>query len=146
MTRQPPGCRADYRAFDEITTRWHDNDIYGHVNNVVYLAWFDSAVNGFLVRRGLLSLAESPIIGIVAENSCRYHASISFPERIAVGFRVAHLGTSAVRYEIGVFRAGDDRAAAEGHFVHVYVDRATMRPVAMPAAVRAALTDLIIKT
>ncbi len=146
MSRIPPGRRADYRAFDEITTRWHDNDIYGHVNNVVYHAWFDTAVNAFLVRRGLLSLAESPIIGIVAENACRYHASISFPERVAVGLRVAHLGTSAIRYEIGIFRAGEDSAAAEGHFVHVYVDRATMRPVAMPAGMRAALADLIVKT
>lgn len=144
--RAPPGCRADYRHFEEITTRWHDNDIYGHVNNVVYYAWFDTAVNGFLVRRGLLSLAASQIVGIVAENACRYHESLSFPERIEVGLRVGHLGTSAVRYELGVFRVGDERAAAEGHFVHVYVDRARMRPVPMPPEVRAALADLIVKT
>jgi acyl-CoA thioester hydrolase len=146
LPRTPPGRRADYRHFEEITTRWHDNDIYGHVNNVVYYAWFDSAVNGFLVRRGLLSLSESSIVGIVAENSCRYHTSISFPEKISVGIRVAHLGTSAVRYELGIFRDGDESAAAEGHFVHVYVARATMRPVAMPDAVRAALSDLLVET
>lgn len=144
--RPPPGRRTDYRHFEEITTRWHDNDIYGHVNNVVYYAWFDTAVNGFLVRRGLLSLAASPIVGIVAENACRYHASLSFPERIEIGLRVGHLGTSAVRYELGVFRVGDESAAAEGHFVHVYVDRASMRPVPMPPEVRAALADLIVKT
>ena len=146
MTRPPPGCRGDYRHFEDITTRWHDNDVYGHVNNVVYYAWFDTAVNGFLVRRGLLSLAASPIVGIVAENSCRYHASISFPEIISVGLRVAHLGTSAVRYELGIFCTGEETAAAEGHFVHVYVDRARMRPVAMPDEIRAALTDFVIKT
>ena len=142
MSRPPPGRRADYRFFEEIMTRWHDNDVYGHVNNVVYYAWFDTAVNAFLVRRGLLSLADSEVVGIVAENGCRYHASVSFPERVGVGMRVAHLGNSAVRYELGVFRENEESAAAEGYFVHVYVDRVTMRPAPMPGTVRAALGDL----
>jgi acyl-CoA thioester hydrolase len=142
--RAPRAGRDAYRHFEAITTRWHDNDVYGHVNNVVYYAWFDTAVNANLVRRRLLSLGESSVVGIVAENSCRYHASVAFPDRIAVGLRVAHLGRSSVRYELGIFREDDTLAAAEGHLVHVYVDRASMRPVAMPAPVRAALSDLLV--
>ncbi len=137
-----PSRRADYRAFYPIVTRWSDNDPYGHVNNTVYYAWFDTAVNRYLIEAGVLDIAASPTIGIVAETGCRYRASISYPDDVAIGLRVARIGTSSVRWEAAAFRAGAETAAAEGHFVHVYVDRATMRPVPIPQAVRAALEQL----
>jgi acyl-CoA thioester hydrolase len=143
MTRHPPGTRAAYRAFFPITTRWMDNDAYGHVNNVVYYAWFDTAVNRFLIEAGVLDIAGSPAIGIVAETGCRYHASVSYPEAVTIGVRIAHLGRTSVRYEIAAFREDDDAASAEGHFVHVYVDRASMRPVPIPEATRAAMRRLL---
>src|SRR5829696_9991386 len=120
--RPHPEHRAAYKAFREITTRWMDNDVYGHVNNVVYYSFFDTAVNHFLIDRGVLRIDASPVIGLVVETGCRYHRPLAFPDTVEVGVRVAHLGTSSVRYELGVFRAGDDLAAAEGDFVHVYVD------------------------
>ena len=142
MSRPAPSNRSDYRYFVPIATRWMDNDVYGHVNNVVYYSWFDTAVNFFLLRRGLLDIAASPIVGVVAETGCRYLAQISFPDPVTVGLRVAKLGRSSVRYQIGIFPGDADAAAAEGHFVHVYVDRATMRPVPMPGHVRAELEKL----
>ena len=142
MSRAAPSVRADYRAFSTITTRWMDNDVYRHVNNVVYYSMFDTAVNGALVRAGLLDIAESPIVGLVVESGCRYHAQVAFPDVVHAGLRVAHLGRSSVRYEIGLFRNDDESAAAEGHFVHVYVDRATNRPVPLPPPVRAYLEGL----
>lgn len=144
MSRPSPGTRADYRFFHEISTRWGDNDVYGHVNNVIYYSWFDTAVNALLIENDLLDLGASREIGIVAENGCRYHASVTFPERITVGGRVARLGTSAVRYELGIFRHHEAGAAAEGYFVHVYVDRASMRPVPLPERLRAALSPFLI--
>src|SRR5271154_1429038 len=123
--RPAPDTRTSYPVFRTITTRWMDNDVYGHVNNVVYYAWFDTAVNRFLIDSGTLDIAASPVVGLVAETGCRYHASVTYPEEVTIGLRVAHLGTSSVRYELGVFRAGKDSAAAEAHFVHVYVDRLT---------------------
>jgi acyl-CoA thioester hydrolase len=140
--RPAPPRRADFAVFHPITTRWHDNDAYGHVNNVIYYAWFDTAVNAWLIRAGLLDVARSPVVAIVAETGCRYFRSIAFPERVSVGLRVARLGRSSVTYALGVFREEDEEAAAEGHFVHVYVERATMRPVPMPDSVRAALAGL----
>jgi acyl-CoA thioester hydrolase len=119
-----------------------DNDAYGHVNNVVYYAWFDTAVNRFLIEAGALDIAASPTVGLVVETGCRYHASVTYPQEVTIGLRVAHLGTSSVRYELAVFRAGEDAAAAEAHFVHVYVDRATQRPVPVPAAARAAMQGI----
>ncbi|MDF2687811.1 MAG: thioesterase [Microvirga sp.] len=134
--------RSTYPAFRPITTRWMDNDAYGHVNNVHYYSYFDSAVNGWLVKQGLLSIGDSPVIGLVVESGCVYFESVSFPERLEAGISVAHLGRSSVRYEIGIFKEGADFAAAQGHFVHVYVDRVTQRPVEIPPETRRALSEL----
>ncbi len=134
--------RSDYRAFRAISTRWMDNDAYGHVNNVVYYSWFDTAVNALLVDMGLLDIQHGETIGLVVETGCRYHRSVAFPETVEAGVRIARLGTSSVRWEVGLFSAGYETPAAEGFFVHVYVDRATRRPAALSAAWRAALTPL----
>lgn len=145
VSRPKPATRAQFRAFHEIPTRWMDNDVYGHVNNVIYYSWFDTAVNRFLIDAGTLDIAASPVVGMVVETGCRYHASIKYPETVSVGLRVAHLGTSSVRYELGVFRAGAETAVAEAHFVHVYVDRATQRPVPIPEATRAAMRGIMVE-
>lgn len=135
--------RADYRHFLTIPTRWMDNDVYGHVNNVVYYSYFDTVVNRYLIDAGALEIETSPVIGLVVETGCRYFAPITFPDRVDAGLRVARLGNSSVRYEVGLFRNDDPAAAASGHFVHVYVDRETRRPVPLPAPLRAALTPLV---
>jgi acyl-CoA thioester hydrolase len=122
--------REDYRAFRTITTRWMDNDVYGHMNNVVHYSIFDTAVNGWLIEQGVLDIHNGAQVGLVVETSCRYHAEIAFPDIVTAGIRVARLGNSSVRYEIGLFRNDDGHAAAEGFFVHVYVDRATRRTIA----------------
>ncbi|HEY0294309.1 MAG TPA: thioesterase family protein, partial [Bordetella sp.] len=122
--------------------RWMDNDVYRHVNNVVYYSFFDTAVNRLLIEAGLLDVAESPVIGLVVETGCRYFAPVAFPDEIHAGVRVARLGRSSVRYEIGLFRNDEDKASAAGHFVHVYVDRATTRPTPIPDATRAFLASL----
>jgi acyl-CoA thioester hydrolase len=137
-----PPRRADFVHFTSLATRWADNDVYGHVNNVVYYAFFDTAVNRHLIERGVLDPAGSSTVGLVVETQCTYFASIAFPDTVHVGLRVAHLGASSVRYEIGIFRNDDDRAAALGRFVHVYVDRASQRPVGIPVKVREVLTRL----
>ncbi|KLE35671.1 acyl-CoA thioesterase [Aurantiacibacter luteus] len=142
MTREPPRARAHYRAWRTIPTRWADNDVYGHVNNVVYYGWFDTAVNAELVARGVLDIAGGRTIGLVVETGCRYFAPLAFPQVVEAGVRVAHIGTSSVRYEVGIFAEGSDAAAAEGHFVHVYVDRETRRPVPLPLDWREALGAL----
>jgi acyl-CoA thioester hydrolase len=142
MTRSPPRARAAYKHFLPLTTRWADNDAYGHMNNVVYYALFDTVVNEYLVVNGLLNIEESPVVGLVIENGCRFFSSLAFPDRVDAGMRVAHLGNSSVRYDIGLFRAGEDMPAAEGHFVHVYVDRVTRKSVSIPEATRAALVRL----
>ena len=126
-----PG-RSAFRLFRPVATRWMDNDAYGHVNNVHYYSYFDSAVNGWLIENGLLAIAESPVIGLVVESSCTYFESVAFPDALEAGIAVAHLGRSSVRYRIGIFKSGADEAVAQGHFVHVYVDRATRRPVEIP--------------
>ena len=143
--KAPVGTRADYRWFTEIPTRWMDNDVYGHVNNVTYYSFFDTAVARFLIASGVLDLATSATVGLVVETSCRYLAPIAFPDEVACGLRCGRLGTSSIRYEIGLFRNGEDRASAEGHFVHVYVERAAQgRAVPLPAALRqAAATHLL---
>jgi acyl-CoA thioester hydrolase len=138
--RPPRGRRGDYRRFTPIATRWMDNDAYGHVNNVVYYSYFDTAVATFLIGAGVLDIKASGVIGLVVETSCRYFAEIAFPDLVHVGLRVGHVGRSSVRYEIGIFANADEEAAAEGHFVHVYVDRLTRRPVPMPEPLRAALS------
>lgn len=135
--------RADYRHFLTIPTRWMDNDVYGHVNNVVYYSYFDTVVNRYLIDAGALEIETSPVIGLVVETGCRYFAPITFPDRVDAGLRVARLGNSSVRYEVGLFRNDDPAPAASGHFVHVYVDRATRRPVPLPDPLRAALTPLV---
>ncbi len=140
--RDVPEHRAAYAAYREITTRWMDNDAYGHVNNVVYYSYFDTAVNQYLIEAGCLDIASSPVVGLVVESRCQYFSSIAFPDRVVAGVRVARLGTSSVRYEIGLFRNEADTASAQGQFVHVYVDRATNRPVPLPDDVRRALEPL----
>ncbi|CAO4155874.1 hypothetical protein LPLAFNJD_LOCUS4555 [Methylorubrum aminovorans] len=144
--RAPRETRAAYPRLVPLTTRWGDNDVYGHVNNVVYYAFFDTAVNGILVEAGALDIARSPVIGLVVETGCRYFASVAFPDRITAGVRVAHLGRTSVRYEIAIFRDDDGEAAAQGHFVHVYVDRETSRPAPLPERLRAVLTELAADT
>ena len=141
--RQTPPARADFRLFRPIATRWMDNDVYGHVNNVVYYSYFDTAVNGWLIERGVLAPAASPVVGLVAETGCTYFESVAFPEPLEAGIAVERLGRSSVRYRLGIFRAGAKLAAAQGHFVHVYVDRASQRPVDIPEAARAALSELV---
>lgn len=131
-SRLPPGRRADYRLFRTITTRWMDNDVYGHVNNVTYYSYFDTAVSGYLVESGAIDIRASQVIGYAVESQCRYFAPMAFPDTVTAGIRIGHRGRSSVRYEIGLFRGEEDVASAEGHFVHVYVDRATSRPVPLP--------------
>lgn len=141
-SREPRETRDRYAHLTSLDTRWMDNDVYGHVNNVVYYSFFDSAVNRWLIEQGVLDVAASAAIGLVVETGCRYHAPITFPDRVTAALRVAHLGRSSVRYEIGLFRNDDAGPAATGHFVHVYVDRATRRPTAIPDVVRRALDGL----
>jgi acyl-CoA thioester hydrolase len=142
-SRIPPGRRADYRFFHPITTRWMDNDAFRHVNNVVYFSYFDTAVTYFEIRTGV-DLLDGPVRCVVAEVQCRYHRSIAFPDRVTVGLRVASMGERSVRYEVGVFRDDEDIASAEGHFVHVFVDSATQRPVPMPDESRAKLREIAV--
>ena len=134
--------RADYPRFLAIPTRWMDNDIYGHVNNVIYYSYFDTVINQYLIEAGGLDIHEGKIIGIAVESQCRFHRSLEFPDVIDAGLRVGQLGKTSVRYEIGLFRCGDEEPAATGHFVHVFVDRASRRPVPIPPDVRAALQRL----
>lgn len=142
MSRPAPPARADYRHFRTMTTRWMDNDVYAHVNNVVYYAYFDTVVNQYLLESGVLDIVASPVIGLVVETQCNYFSPISFPDVVHAGLRVARVGGSSVRYEIGLFRNEDAAASAQGHFVHVYVDRGTRRPMPLPAQLRAALARL----
>ena len=142
--RLPPPTRDGYPHFETISTRWMDNDVYGHVNNVVYYAWFDAAVNAHLIEHGALDIHVGQTIGLVVETHCNYFSSLSFPQPVQAGLRVAHAGRSSVRYEVGLFAEGACVAAAAGHFVHVYVDRVTRRPVAqLPQALLQALKHLI---
>lgn len=134
--------REDYPHFLTITTRWMDNDLYGHVNNVVYYSWFDTAVNAHLIEQGALDIHGGQTIGLVVETQCNYFAPLAFPQQVEAGMRVARLGGSSVRYEVGLFAAGEPLTAAKGHFVHVYVDRASRRPVPLPPALRAVLEEM----
>jgi len=136
--------RGAYRHFTAIQTRWMDNDVYGHVNNVVYYSYFDTAVNKWLIEKTLLDPARSPLIGLVAATSCQYFRPISFPDVVDAGLRVAHLGRSSVRYEIGLFAKGEQAIAAAGQFTHVYVDRQTMAPTPVTSEMRAALRELAV--
>ena len=134
--------RAQYRHFLPIQTRWSDNDAYGHVNNVVYYSWFDTVVNEYLIASGALDIQAGRVVGLVVETQCNYFSELAFPQRIDAGMRVAHAGRSSVRYELALFGAEADSASAQGHFVHVYVDRASRRPTALPPALRAAVERL----
>jgi acyl-CoA thioester hydrolase len=138
--------RTSYRSFLAIPTRWMDNDAYGHVNNVTYYSYFDTAVNEHLIRAGGLDILGASAIGLVVETFCRFHKSLTFPDVVDAGLRVRKLGNSSVTYEIGLFRQGDDEPAATGHFVHVWVARATGRPTPVPPAVRAALQTLLVES
>ena len=140
--RARPDPRSSYRHFLRIQTRWMDNDAYGHVNNVVYYSWFDTVVNEYLIRAGALDIERSPVIGLVVETRCSYFSELAFPQPIDAGLRVARLGNASVRYDIGLFAAEADEASAQGHFVHVYVDRASRKPVPLPAALRSALEGI----
>lgn len=135
--------RVDYPHFLTITTRWMDNDLYGHVNNVVYYSFFDTVINQYLIRSGELDIHAGPVIGLAVETMCRFHRPLTYPESVDAGLRVGTLGNSSVRYEVGLFRAGEELPAATGHFVHVFVDRASRRPAPIPPSVRAALVRLV---
>ncbi len=134
--------RDHYRVFRDIATRWMDNDVYGHVNNVVYYSWFDTAVNAHLIEQGALDIHHGAVIGLVVETHCNYFAPLAFPQTVQAGIRVAQLGRSSVRYEIGLFAQDSETAAACGHFVHVYVDRETRRPVPLPDHLKNTLEKL----
>jgi acyl-CoA thioester hydrolase len=140
---EPVPTRTDYRWFLPIPTRWMDNDVYGHVNNVVYYSYFDTVVNKMLIAEGLLDIERSPTIGLCVESHCTFTAPIVFPETIEAGLRIGKLGTSSVRYEIALFREGVEAPAATGHFVHVFVDRITRRPTPLDARAREILARLI---
>ena len=140
--RAAPRGRDHYRHFSTVTLRWADNDAYGHANNVVYYAWFDTAVNEWLIANGLLDIDRGDPIGLVVETGCRYFASLAYPGTVEIGLAVERLGTSSVTYRLGVFGEGAEAPAAEGHFTHVYVDRASRRPVAVPDAWRKALETI----
>jgi len=142
MSKTTPHLRPAYRHFLAIPTRWMDNDVYRHVNNVVYYSYFDTAVNHYLIEQDVLDIEHSPVIGLVVETACQYFAPIAFPDIVNVGLRVGKLGTSSVRYEIGIFRNDEDSASAQGHFVHVYVERASNRPTPLPGDLRAALEKI----
>jgi acyl-CoA thioester hydrolase len=145
MSSKHTGTRDDYRHFLTIPTRWMDNDVYGHINNVVYYSFFDTVVNEFLIRAGVLELGTSAVIGLVVETQCRYFAPIAFPDTVTAGLRCGRIGNTSVRYEIGIFRNDEAQASAEGHFVHVYVDRATQKqPTPLPAPLREALAPLLV--
>jgi acyl-CoA thioester hydrolase len=142
VTRAPLKGREAYKAWRDITTRWADNDAYGHVNNTIYYAWFDTAVNAWLIEAGLLDVAAGDPIGLVVETGCRYAAPLTYPEPVEIGLAVERLGTSSVTYRLGVFAKGAEVAAAEGHFTHVYVDRMSRRPAALPTAWRDKLESI----
>ena len=141
--RAPDPVRTDYRRFQTITTRWMDNDVYGHVNNVQYYSYFDTAVNQYMIEAGGLDIHNGSTVGLVVETGCSYRRPIAFPELVEAGIRVARIGTSSVTYEVGIFRRGEDAVCAFGRFVHVYVDRASNRPVPIPEPARAAMEAIL---
>ena len=139
-----PQPRKAYQAFMPITTRWADNDVYGHVNNVVYYSWFDTAVNGYLLQQGVLDIHHGSTIGLVVQTQCDYFAPVAFPQAVNAGLRVAHIGSSSVRYEVGLFADDAPLSNAAGHFVHVYVDRATRKSSPLPDNLRVVLQSLML--
>jgi acyl-CoA thioester hydrolase len=146
MTSKPQITRVEYPRWLAIPTRWMDNDIYGHVNNALYYAFFDTAINEYLIAEGGLDIAAGPVIGLAAESHCQYMQPLAFPEVVEVGLRVGKLGNSSVRYELAIFKRNETYAAATGYFVHVFVDREARRAVPIPQTIRAALERLITQT
>ncbi|MFA7438534.1 acyl-CoA thioesterase [Castellaniella sp.] len=142
MSRPQPRGRSAYKVFLPIQTRWMDNDVYGHVNNVTYYSYFDTAVNHYLLSQGVLDFAAGATIGLVVETRCQYFSPVSFPDALEAGIAVSRLGTSSVRYEVGIFRQGAEHTCAAGHFIHVYVDRENRRPMPLSEAFQAALAPL----
>lgn len=142
MTRADAAGRSEFKAWQRFTTRWADNDAYGHVNNTIFYQWFDSAVNGWLVEQDMLDIANGNPIALVAETRCSYFEPLAFPQEVDVGLAAAHVGGSSIRYRIGIFAVGSKNAAAQGEFVHVVVDRDTRRPVDIPASWRARLETI----
>ncbi|MGB6117412.1 MAG: thioesterase family protein [Mesorhizobium sp.] len=142
--REAASTRADYKTFRPIQTRWMDNDVYGHMNNVVHYSLFDTAVNGWLVEQRVLDFHSGDQVGLVVETGCKYFAELAFPDLVTAGLRVTKLGSSSVRYEIGLFRNDADVAAAQGFFVHVYVDRITRRPKPLGERLRAVLETIAV--
>ena len=142
-TRPQAEHRSAYKVFRQISTRWMDNDAYGHVNNVIYYSWFDTAVNAYLIEQGVLDIHNGKTIGLVIETQCNYFAPLAFPQTVEAGIRVARLGGSSVRYEVGLFAQSAQMTAAKGHFVHVYVDRETRRPVTVPQDLKTVLETLV---
>lgn len=144
ITRPQAEKRNAYKVFRDIHTRWMDNDVYGHINNVVYYSWFDTVVNAHLIEQGALDIHQGDTIGLVIETQCNYFAPLAFPQTVQAGIRVAKLGSSSVRYEVGLFAQGEELCAARGHFVHVYVNKATRRPVqALPSNLKTVLEKLL---
>lgn len=144
MSPQASIERTDFKHFVSLQTRWMDNDVYGHVNNVNYYSYFDTAVNGYLIEQGVLDIHHGAVIGLVVETQCSYMQSVAFPDVLDAGLRVAHVGNSSVRYEIALFKAGEEQAAALGHFVHVYVDRESRRPTRIDDGFREVLQQLVV--
>ena len=136
MSRKPPGSRADYRYFQAVTTRWKDNDLFGHVNNVEYLSYFDTTVTVFEMRHAGIDLLRGALRCMMAETGCRFHSSVAFPDALTTGLRVAHVGNSSFSYDLAVFREDEDLASAEGRFIRVLVDHATQRPAPIPDGLR----------
>jgi acyl-CoA thioester hydrolase len=141
--RPQPAPRSAYKVFRSIGTRWMDNDAYGHVNNVVYYSWFDTAVNAYLIEQGVLDIHQGETIGLVIETQCNYFSPLAFPQMVEAGIRVSRLGGSSVRYEVGLFAAGEALTAARGHFVHVYVDKVNRRPQPLPLSLKTVLETLL---
>ncbi len=143
LERPQPEPRSAYKVFRSIGTRWMDNDAYGHVNNVVYYSWFDTAVNAYLIEQGVLDIHQGESIGLVIETQCNYFSPLAFPQTVEAGIRVSRLGSSSVRYEVGLFAAGEALTAARGHFVHVYVDKVSRRPQPLPVPLKTVLETLL---
>jgi acyl-CoA thioester hydrolase len=143
IERPQPEPRSSYTVFRSISTRWMDNDAYGHVNNVVYYSWFDTAVNAYLIEQGVLDIHQGTVIGLVIETQCNYFSPLAFPQTVEAGIRVSQLGGSSVRYEVGLFAAGEALTAARGHFVHVYVNKQTRRPQPLPLPLKTVLETLL---
>ena len=143
MARPSPLGRDEFALFRSLQTRWADNDMYGHMNNVVHYALFDTAINGWLIEQEFLDPMTSDIVGLVVETGCSYFSEMGFPDRVTAGIRIAHIGNSSVRYEIALFRNDEETAAAQGHFVHVYVEKESRKPAVLPKLMRLALEDYL---